>query len=330
MLAAMGACQPAGKDSEGQSMSSDSRKKEERGRIIFDTDIGPDYDDAGALAMLHALADRGEVHILATTASNRHELVAPVIDVINTYYGRPDLPIGAPKEPNSVDMTSGFKWPEEIISQYPHDVKSTADVPDAVAVYRQILAQQPDTSVTIVTVGFLTNLATLLQSDSDSIVTLNGRELVKKKVKQLVSMAGAFPEGKEFNMEIDSAASLYVAENWPTPIIFSGFEIGDQVLTGAELVQKGGQKNPVRHIYAFSLEKEHADNRMSWDQTAVLVASRGTKHYYDLRRGKIQVNEDGSNTWQDDPQGQHYYLVEKMEVAAVRDTIENLMMYEPH
>lgn len=142
-------------------------------------------------------------------------------------------------------------------------------------------------------------------------------------------MAGAFPEGKEFNVEMDSTASNYVAEHWPTPIIFSGFEIGDKVLTGTELVQKGSQENPVRHVYEFSLEKEGADNRMSWDQTAVLVAVRGIGNYYDLRQGEIQVKGDGSNTWKNNSQGQHYYLVEKMNVAAVRDTIEGLMMYEP-
>jgi inosine-uridine nucleoside N-ribohydrolase len=256
-------------------------------------------------------------------------LVAPVIDIINTYYGRQHLPVGAPKGTGGLDMTTPLQWPEEIVQQYPHDVQSTADVPDAVTVYRQILAQQPDTSVTIVTVGFLTNLANLLQSGADTISELGGSGLVEKKVKRLVSMAGAFPEGKEFNVEMDSAASLYVAEHWPAPIIFSGFEIGNKVLTGAELVQKGSQGNPVRHMYALALEKEGADNRMSWDQTAVLVAARGTEPYYDLRRGKIQVKADGSNTWQDDPQGQHYYLVEKMNVAAVRDTIETLMMYEP-
>ncbi|MDQ6762361.1 MAG: nucleoside hydrolase, partial [Bacteroidota bacterium] len=28
--------------------------------IIFDTDIAPDYDDVGAMALLHAFADMGE------------------------------------------------------------------------------------------------------------------------------------------------------------------------------------------------------------------------------------------------------------------------------
>ena len=40
-------------------------------KIIFDTDLGPDYDDVGALAFLHAMADSGKAEILATVASNK-------------------------------------------------------------------------------------------------------------------------------------------------------------------------------------------------------------------------------------------------------------------
>ena len=73
-------------------------------KIIFDTDLGPDYDDVGALAFLHAMADSGKAEILATVTSNKHELVAPSIEIINTYFGREGLPIGAPKTPG-VSMT---------------------------------------------------------------------------------------------------------------------------------------------------------------------------------------------------------------------------------
>ena len=66
-------------------------------KIIFDSDMGPDYDDVGALTILHAFADSGKAEILATMASNKYELVAPCLNVINTYYGRPAIPVGSPK-----------------------------------------------------------------------------------------------------------------------------------------------------------------------------------------------------------------------------------------
>ncbi|HEY3369613.1 MAG TPA: hypothetical protein VGK10_02120, partial [Prolixibacteraceae bacterium] len=45
--------------------------------VIFDTDIAPDYDDVGALAILHAFADKGEAIILATISSNAFETTVP-------------------------------------------------------------------------------------------------------------------------------------------------------------------------------------------------------------------------------------------------------------
>ena len=39
-------------------------------KIIFDTDMGPDFDDVGAITVLHALADNGECEILACMASD--------------------------------------------------------------------------------------------------------------------------------------------------------------------------------------------------------------------------------------------------------------------
>src|SRR5664279_2659125 len=144
-------------------------------KIIFDTDLGPDYDDVGALAFLHAMADSGKVEILATVASNKNELVAPSINVINTYFGRSELPVGAPKTPG-VNLGSSQHWADSIVKKYPHSIKSTTKVPDAVDVYRKTLSLQPDHSVTIVTVGFLTNLNNLLKSTADKISPLTGNE----------------------------------------------------------------------------------------------------------------------------------------------------------
>src|ERR1035437_2033660 len=137
-------------------------------KIIFDTDMGPDYDDVGALAFLHAMADSGKVEILATVASNKHELVAPSINVINTYFGRSELPVGAPKSAG-VDLGSSQHWADSIVEKYPHSIKSTSEVADAVDIYREILNNEPDHSVTIITVGFLTNLSNLLMSKPDNL-----------------------------------------------------------------------------------------------------------------------------------------------------------------
>lgn len=299
--------------------------------IILDTDIGPDYDDVGAMALLHALADKGEAKPLAVMASNRNQLVAPVINLLNIYFGRPDLPVGAPKNADAANERALQGWPELLLSKYPHTLQSTDDAPDAVTLYRKILAQQPDKGVTIVTIGFLTNLAHLLNSKPDQYSSLDGKALVAKKVKQLVSMAGKFPKGREYNLVTDSAASEKVFTNWPTPIVYSGFEIGEKVITGKELINNAAiQNSPVKDAFekAMAYSKNDHNGRNSWDQTAVLVGIRGVAPYYTVKKGAIIVR-GGNNEWKDDTKGKQAYLVEALPVEKVRAEIEELMMHQP-
>ncbi len=299
-------------------------------KIIFDTDLGPDYDDVGALAFLHAMADSGKAEILATVSSNKHELVAPSIEVINTYFGRKDLPIGAPKA-KGVNIGSSQHWADSIVSEYPHSLKSTDEVPEAVEIYRQILVGQPDKSVTVVTVGFLTNLKNLLISQPDIISSLSGKELIEKKVKKLVSMAGKFPGGKEFNVYMDSSASKYVFENWPGEIIFSGFEIGWEIRTGLRLIESEIYDSPVKDVFkiCIPLSDEDKNGRMSWDETAVLIGVYGTEGFFDTVRGTIIVNTDGSNSWIDNSEGKHVYVKQKMAIDKISTFIEDRMMHVP-
>ena len=152
--------------------------------VIFDTDMGPDYDDVGAITLLHAFADSGKAQILATIASTKYEGVAAVLNVLNTYFKRPAIPIGVPKG-YAITQKDFQHWTDTLIENYPHTIKNNSEVPDAVQLYRKILAKQPDNSVTIITVGFLTNISNLLQSKPDKYSSLSGRELVKKKVSSL-------------------------------------------------------------------------------------------------------------------------------------------------
>ncbi len=309
----------------GQSVS-----KRQPVSVIFDTDMGPDYDDVGAIAMLHALADSGQARILATIASTKYPKVAAVLSVLNTYFGRPDLPIGVPKGKAITDKDSQH-WSDTITARYPHAIRSNADVPDAVVLYRQLLAKQPDGSVTIISVGFMTNLANLLNSRPDQYSRLSGKELVARKVRQLVGMAGKFPGGKEYNVFMDTPASNGVFANWPTPVLLSGFEIGEQIHSGLPLIRNNQIRNsPVKDVFAISMPKakEDAGGRMSWDQTAVLVGINGYAPYYTVKPGRITMKPDGSNGWDTAGKG-HQYLVVKMPVLQVEKIINDLMQHQP-
>jgi inosine-uridine nucleoside N-ribohydrolase len=299
-------------------------------RIIFDTDLGPDYDDVGALAFLHAMADSGKAEILGTFASNKHELVVPCIEIINSYFGRPGIPLAAPRSPG-VNLTANQHWPDSLVTKYKHSFKSSADAPDAVTAYRRILASQPDSSVTIVSVGFFTNLANLLKSQPDSLAQLTGQELVAKKVKWLVSMAGWFPAGKEFNVMMDSVSSEYALNEWPTPITFSGYEIGSKIFTGLKLASSGAKNSPVKDVFRISipLSEEDRNGRMSWDETAVLIAVYGTDGFFNTVKGNINVSPDGSNTWENSEKGKHEYVTFRKTPEEISSFIEARMMHLP-
>jgi inosine-uridine nucleoside N-ribohydrolase len=298
--------------------------------IIFDSDMGPDYDDVGAITILHALADQGEAKILATIASTKYEGVAAVMDVFNTYFNRPDLPIGVPTG-KALELRDWQHWSDTLIAKYPHKIKSNHEAMDAVELYRKILSAQSDHSLTIVTVGFLTNLSGLLNSKADKYSKLDGLELVRSKVKQLVSMAGAYPQGDEFNINRDPASARYVFEHWPSQVIFSGFEIGKDIKTGIPLKNNNSINNsPVKDVFRISIPMaaEDAQGRKSWDETAVLVAIKGFDKYYSLHYGKIKVADNGKNTWDDTGTGQAY-LVAKVSAESVQKLINDLIMYQP-
>lgn len=298
--------------------------------VIFDTDMGPDYDDVGAIAMLHAFADQGDAEILATIASTKYGGVAAVLNVMNTYFKRPDIPVGVPK--GDALTTRDFQhWSDTLIAKYPHKINNNDEVPDAVSVYRRVLSQQPDNSVTIITVGFLTNMANLLQSPADKYSALPGRELVEKKVKQLVSMAGKFPAGKEFNIAEHALAAKYVFENFSPPILFSGFEIGQKIKSGLPLIANDSiQNSPVKDVFKISIPLSAGDSagRMSWDQTAVLVGIKGIRPFYKSVSGTIVVEEDGSNQWRNEGNN-HRYLIEDQPVQEVEKLINDMMMHQP-
>jgi inosine-uridine nucleoside N-ribohydrolase len=298
--------------------------------IIFDSDMGPDYDDVGAITILHALADKGEAKILATMASTKYEGVAGVINIFNTYFNRPNIPVGVPKG-YALELRDWQHWTDTLLAKYPHKIKVNNDAWNAVKLYRKILTVQPDHSVTIVTVGFLTNLSNLLNTKADEYSPLSGKELVKRKVKTLVCMAGKFPSGYEFNVMKDAAASQDVYTSWPTPVILSGFEIGEKIKVGLPLIHNVAIKNdPVKDVFRISIQmaKEDSLGRKSWDETAVLVAIKGFDKWYTLHQGRMIVADDGKNTWDDKGTGEAY-LVEKVDYKDVKNRIEQLIMYQP-
>lgn len=295
-------------------------------RLIFDTDMGADIDDALALGMIHALQDRGVCRLLAVTLTNAHADAGPVVDVLNTFYGRGDTPLGAPRNGNTA--TSPYlavaRQRDGDQPRYPHRVQATKELPDAVGLLRRTLAAQPDGSVVIAQVGLSTNLAALLRSMPDKDAELSGVELVKRKVKLLSIMAGAFtpiggkPGYVEYNVKQDLPAAIRLAADWPTPIVWSGFEIGLAVQYPARSIERDFayvKHHPVAEGYRLYMKFPY--DRPTWDLTAVLHAVYPDRGYFDLSpAGRVTVEKNGATRFDPDDRGRDRYLILRPEQKA--------------
>lgn len=302
--------------------------------VVLDTDMATDCDDAGALAVLHALARRGEAEILATVVNNRGPRSAGAVAAINAFYGRPDVPLGAYQgDAVGTEAADFFAGIATDTDAYGHAVTAREQAPDAVAVYRQILADAGADEVVVVSIGHLNNLHGLLESGPGEHSPLGGRELVSERVSRLVVMGGAYPSGREHNFAARGAAKFtgLTLERWPTPVLFSGYELGAQVRTGSGL-DALADSHPVRRAYAGHPSDPLTNDRQSWDQTAVLAAVRDPTTYWDPGpRGRVAVDPDGSNAWVQDPEGTQAYLVAREDPgpSTVATLVEDLMLETP-
>ena len=307
--------------------------------IFFDTDMETDCDDAAALAILHALADNQECEILATVVSVRDWASAATVAAINAYYGRPALPLGMVKGDGVLEKS---KFASQIAKEFPTHVKSAADVPDATLVYREVLEKRPDQSITIVTVGYVTNLKNLLQLPADGSHP-SGLDLIKAKVKTWVCMGGNFigdPPKDDLklgnvNFQRDAASAHYAVHHWPTPLVFVGREIGS-VPSGLQIGDRLAEAppgSPVRaaysHYFGGTIKKRHVA-----DPTTVLYAVRGLHDYWDISKGTMDLSPDMTFTWQNDPQARQTHLLKKQKNGVPNDreiekVLEGLLLQPP-
>lgn len=302
--------------------------------IIFDTDMDSDCDDAGALAMVHALADRGEIHILATPVSARHPWSGPCVDAINTYFGRPDLPIGIPP---ATPNRQGSRYAEAVAKQFPHDFPAEGERPMAVDVYRRVLASAEDGQVVIVTVGDVTNIRDLLASPADAISPLDGVTLVRAKVDRWVCMGGRYPAHYDptpfGNFKMDPKATVEAVKRWPVRLVFTGGgPFADKFPTG-ERLRETPPDNPVRRVYQLYFGGTARD-RHSADLIAVMVAARGTgAPWHEVTVGHNHIFDNGTHEWRKSPgnplQSYVAQLQEDVDPDVVTEMMESLMIHTP-
>jgi len=296
-------------------------------RLIFDTDMGNDIDDALALSMIHALESRGECKLLAVTLTKDNPKAAPFVDAFNTFYGRGDVPIGVVRDGVTEDEGKYLGSVVDHPERFPRDLLSGDDAPEAAGLIREILAKQPDQSVVIVQVGFSSNLARLLDSAAD-------RELVERKVKLLSLMGGDFPPFRaEYNIKVDLEASQKLFALWPTPIVLSGHEIGRTILYPASSIIydfRYDENHPIPPAYRAYMDFPY--DRPTWDLTSVLYAVRPDHGYFGLSpQGRVTIDAEGYSRFTPAKQGAHRFLTVNAEQrATVLATLIGLASEPPH
>ncbi len=276
-------------------------------RVIVDTDFESDVDDVAAIALLHAFADQGAVEIIGMGISGTNEESAPALHAVNAYYGRPDIPIGVRRKEGHFRSSA---YTQMIIDAFPVSTPfDKENAPSAISLYRELLVQSDDNSVVIVSLGYLSNLSDLLDTQADDVSSLPGRELIESKVDHYVCMGGSYPRqarlGKWGNFLPDPDAVINVNSNWPTRVVFtSGSPLSDSVPAGKLFVTEFPESSLMRKAYEVFFDK------VSWasppdhhcaDLIAIFVGVWGANPFFqEIKDGYYHVFEEGTCVWRTD------------------------------
>ena len=294
-------------------------------KIIFDTDIGMDCDDAAALGILLNAHKRGECEILAITASTGRDGATATVNAICDYYGINGIPVGRMKRMLQCDGVNNYA--RAVMEKY-----GTKDVEtDAVPLLRKTLAEAAG-KVSVIAVGPLSNLEELLKSKADEFSPLCGAELVKQKVDKLYVMIGSFPQNfggkrfREWNLLQDVPAARYVIENWCTKKVYLPHEIGAAVFT-----EMGQNENPVWYsmknfAIANGVDISNGYRRESWDPVTCMIAlcKKDSKFVFS-DAGTIAVTPDGMTEFTPDEHGKMRYVSVKSDLPAIESELNRIL-----
>ena len=300
------------------SKTKEAAKDNEVVNLIMETDIGNDIDDALAMDLLYKYLDAGKIILMAVNINKEGTAPAEYVDILNTWYGYSDIPIGVIRDGADcendatnyakavVDMKDSTGAPA-----FARSLKEYDSLPDAHILYRKLLAGAEDESVVIASVGFSTNLIRLLDTQADEYSELSGKDLVAKKVRLLVTMAGDIedPNLHEYNVVKDIPAAKIIFEEWPTPVVTSPFEVGIKIqYPGSSIENDFGWAGLHPVVEAYKAYQTMPYDRPTWDPTAILYAVEGSDWFTVSPTGNITVTEEGSTIFTPDENVTRRYL----------------------
>ncbi len=309
-------------------------------RVIFDTDIGCDCDDAAALGIALELMKTGECELVGVTVCTASQAAGGCAEAILNYYGHPEISVGclaADEQPVGTDWHDVYAT--SVAKEYDTQFTRGITYENTVKLLRRLLAES-EKPITLVATGALTSLALLIESGPDEYSPLSGVELVKEKVKLGVCMGGRFHQAwpepvvlgdgyrvdVEWNISCDIPASRTVCEKWPSELVFCSYEIGIQMITCKNLQKNGPADNPIRRCYECWHQNDGGYGRESWDSATMLYAIRPEAGYFHLYPyGKIWVDEKGCTFWREEEAGRQSFLTERRAIGDVEEILEEIL-----
>ena len=302
--------------------------------VIYDTDLGSSTDDLFGLDMLYRYHEAGRCRLLGVVVDRMGDDCAGVADVMNTYFGHGDLPIGLVRhgiaEPQVwIDYRNMAGWCDADGSPL-FDRTHQPPYPDGWQLYRRLLAAEEDHSVNIVTVGFVTCLAQLLQSQPDQYSPLSGVELVRQKVKCLYIQGGRFGVADEgdFNFAQGITFAQDFFRLWPADvdIVFSPMETGQAVEYTPEQVVADIDWTDVHPIKQVYLRCNCNTGQKMWDPMVVINAVEGDNLFTLSERGTVSITPDAETPFTPSPTGNCRYQLpgDTAWAAAMLDKIRSV------
>lgn len=259
--------------------------------VILDTDLGNDIDDLLALQMLINYERCGKVKIAGISVSKANPLAMAFTKGYYSKYG-----IGSPDYGyvfHGVNTDEGNYLAKAYGSLAGNRDSLEINDAEAYKMMRRQLALSADTSMHIIAIGPLTNLARLLESPADEYSSLTGMELVKQKVRRLDFMGGNFnvQSPAEWNILQDSTASRTVIESWPTLMVASGFEVGDKVrYPASSAVGDFDATHPLRVGYENFIPMPY--DRPCWDLIPIInLVEHDSSLLHESDNGRIMLDE---------------------------------------
>jgi len=284
----------------------------EKIKIIIDTDIGDDIDDA--LAILLAVNSPELETLGITTVFGDVETRSQIAHKLLNKYGYNDIPVAAGREYPLKDSFyegagSGGCSQKEAVKHYP--VTFSPHGKTAIFLKEQLEAY-PD-QINILTIGALSNIAEFVKMFPESA----------HKVKCIISNAGYLPpkcyKEAEFNIKYDIEAAQIIADSG-IPWKLIGVDCCRNVALGPdEMAKMASQFEPsteflMQLIRLYDTNKRNNETPENfgqikgvWTADASVALTLLHPDAIEFKRGNLSIMDDGLIKFEENPEGPHEF-----------------------